>query len=133
MPDANARAAVLPGGDLLDPAVVQPDGEPDPLLDEQLREVAAAEARGAKDLRGEIAVEHGGDASRAPSRGRLRVHRILSPDDATAKAHGQVLYFDGRKIRWTRPGVPCPPNGIEIRTPRQFDEVPRMVKEAMNR
>jgi len=67
------------------------------------------------------------------ARKRARRERARAGALTTAKAHGQVLYFDGRKIRWTRPGVPCPANGIEIRTPRQFDEVPRLVREALHR
>lgn len=56
--DSDARSPVRTGRDLLDPAVVQPDRNPETVLDEQLGERTTARAGGAQDLLHQIAIEH---------------------------------------------------------------------------
>ena len=59
MQHADAGAAIEPGRELLDLAVVQADRRGRLLLDEQLGERTAAAARGAEHLFDELSVEHG--------------------------------------------------------------------------
>ncbi len=56
--DPDAGAAIEPGRELLDLAVVEPDAGRGALLDEDLREPAAPGVGGGEDLLDELPVEH---------------------------------------------------------------------------
>ena len=58
--DPDAGAAVAPGGQLLDLAVVEPGGRRPPVLDEDLGEVAASAQCGPENALDDRGVEHRG-------------------------------------------------------------------------